>query len=317
MRNWYDRYIQARRNPELREIVRSRGYAHMPDDHEYAINDMVWDITNFQTPAPWVASTADMQMIVDNANAAHVAYNQINPPNNDSGIDTGAFYTRFTAGPHLEVFMITSVCAGNDPSSSNRLVRPATGDMLTALEEAWLLNALATSDRTFKLILSPKMTFEATYGQDSFNSGGREVQRDRLLQAIHDNSPGWKVPGGCFWGSGDFHTPSVHACFAGQDGATFDHLNVTACPAGQDTTGVRNAGAPGTYTRKWFDDGTGAKGSHGYGIHLRNVGIVTVPASGEYAQIEIVLSNGTTWWAGRVYAGENKLTYPSTEFSVA
>jgi len=317
MRNWYDRYIQARRLPELAALIRSRGYAHMVDDHEYAINNLMWKLSDFQISAPWAVSTADMQMVVDNANLAHITYSQINPPNNDSGIDTGAFYTRFTVGPHMEVFMITSVCAGNDPSDPTRLVRPPTGNMLTAKEETWLLNALATSDRTFKCIASPKMTFEAEFGQDSFNSSGWVVQRDRILQAIHDNSPNWNVPGGCFWVSGDFHTPSVHASYAGVNGATFDHVNVCACPSGEDFNGVRNSGNFGAYTRKCFNDGTGIGGvSNGFGKDLRNVGIVTVPGSGEYVEIEIVLANGRTWWNGRVYAGENKLSYRANRIAV-
>lgn len=317
LRNWYDRYIHTRRNPELKVIVTSRGYAHMGDDHEWAINDIRWDITNFQTVAPWVTSTADMQMIVENGSKAAWEYNKINPPNPDQNTDINPFYTRFTVGPHLEVFMITSVCAGYNTNDPQRLVRNATGDMLTALEEAWLLNALANSDRTFKLILSPKMTFTAQFYQDDFGRDGREVQRDRICAAIHAAS-GWKVPGGVFWGSGDFHTPSVHALYAGIGGATYDHVNVCACPAGQDNTNIRNAGTLGAYTRKHFDDlsGTAGTSTKPEGRYLRNVGIVTIPESGSYAQIEIVLSGGQTWWSGRVNAGENKLSYPKPKIAI-
>lgn len=311
------KHLQARRTPPLKAVLTSRGYARIPDDHDFGINDLVWDLSLAQLAMPFLTSYDDLRAVIDASGQAILEYDQINPVNSDPDVDTNPIYTRFEAGPHLEIFLISSVCAGIDNSASDRLVRPLNGDMLTAKEEAWLLDRLAKSTKTFKCVMSPKMTLVSEFHQEDFAEAeaGRVAQRDRILQAIHDNSPNWTVPGGCFWVSGDFHTPSVHAAYAGIDGETYDHFNVCACPAGSNTT---NSGAPSKYARKIVNVGstTGYPAQTPYLARLKNVGIITVPESGEYAQIEIVLANGGIWWSGRVYAGENKLTYPQTRVAI-
>lgn len=315
VQNYYDKNLLARRTPELKQVLKTRGYARIPDDHDMGVNDCYWTLAQFQTAITGVVDTADMQSIIDASSKAMVDYNQINPPNTDANVDTNAFYTRFDLGEHAEVFMLSCICMGYDPTATDRLIRPQIGDMISSLHEAWLLARLAVSTKKIKIILSPKMTYNAEFiNPDGWDGeAGWRTQRDRIVQAIHDQSPSWNIPGGVMFVSGDYHTPSVHAAYNGVDGSTFDHVNVTCCPAGSTTT---NSGANGSYTRKKFDDFSGTQGAstHPNAPLLKNVGIITVPADGSYVEAEIVLSNGSTWWKGRVLAGENKLTYPDFEF---
>jgi len=313
--NWYSYYRLAWRNHPLDVLRRSRGVAHRLDDHEYAINDCQWSVSDFQTFAAWVSDLDDCRIIVDNANEAYMTYGHpLLPANPDTVAINNPYFTRFDAGEHCEVFVISGVCAGYDTDITDRWIRPAAGvgvDMIPAAEEAWLLVQLAASTKTFKVIMSPKQLHQPEFGNgDTFDA--YPTQMERLLQAIHDNSPGWTVPGGVMWCAGDTHAPSVHGASTA-NGDSYDYVCVTACPAGQDSNalGVKNSGKVGANTLICNDDGSGAANSkNGISTHLRNVGIVTIAADGGYLQSEIVLADGSVWWAGRLLPGQNTISYP-------
>ena len=312
-------YRLARSYVPIRQLIESVPYGVVHDDHEFAVNDIDWRLSQFQKAMPFVTSAADMQAVIDAGAQATWWYSKGNAPNTDSGVDNNPFYFRFRAGP-AEVFVIACAVHGYDPSAADRLVRPdrtvAGGSHLGLKQKQWLLNSLANSDAPIKVIMSPKMTDEAEFSNsDGWNTTAWWDEFLEIGQAIHD-AVGWKRPGGVIWCCGDFHSPGVHARYAGENGSTFDHVAVTACPSGQDQTGVRNSGNAGPYTRKWFNDGTGSGGvSSGYGHWLRNSGMLEITE--EYVEASIILADGTIWWSGRVYAGSNAMSYPETKLAVS
>lgn len=311
VQTYYDKNRQCRRTPELKKVLTSRGYARIPDDHDMGCNEITWALAPFQAQHSTLTTVEEMRAIVDASAKSIHDYDQINPPNNDASVDVNPFYTRFDLGEHAEVFMLCGVCSGYDPTAADRLVKSDTVNAISALQEAWLLARLAASTKKIKLVLSPKMTIISEFANSDSWQGraGWITQLDRILQAIHDDSPTWTVPGGCMFVCGDYHTPGVHASYAGVDGATYDHAAITCCPAGSTTT---SAGAKTAWTRKNHDDGSGVQQNsvHPDAEKLKNIGIFTVPADGAYVEGEIVLASGITWWKGRVLAGENKLSYP-------
>jgi len=215
-------------------------FAHMPDDHE-------WDINNVAVGDP--ASDA----VIDAFAEGTTDYLIGNPVNSDSS-DTNPLYFAFECGD-AEVFVLNNTLHCKDATAAQRGLRdqPAAGAACLGRDAAgvdvrnqedWLIAELGNSTKTYKIVLNPKMTLYSTNtNADSF--GIYTTERDRVLQAIHDNSSGWTVPGGCIWGAGDWHSPGIHASENGVDSATYDHVNVTACPMKND---IKDAGAASDWT---------------------------------------------------------------------
>ena len=294
------------------------------DDHEISVNDARWLLSKFTLAMPFVDTEAKMQDVIAASAEGTFNYSIGNAENTDAGIDTKSFYHRFDLGNHAEVFVLSSVIWGSDPTDPQRLIRPdfSIGDvsMLGVKQLAWLKAKLKSSTKTFKIIMSPKMTLTAEFkNPDGYSAVGywEEFNSD-LAPYIHVGTD-WVVPGGVIWCTGDYHSPSVHASFAGVDGATYDHVEVCACPSQKDNSGVRDSGAGGTHTVQWVNTGQGNGGtSTDLKSHwLRNFGVVEVAADGSYLEAKIVLGNGSEWWKGRVLAGENKLSYPARTVSVS
>jgi len=308
----------TRESPTKRYAINKAPFYIMHDDHEYGINDCRWSLVNFQNAiGPTVTNTADMQAVIDAGAESTEIYNIGNPNNTDSGIDTGAFYFRFDLGEHAEVFVLAQCVWGRDPTDATRLVRPdfgASNTMMGSKQVAWLKDRLKNSTKTFKIILSPKMTLTAEFtNSDGFFSYFDEFNLN-LAPFIHAATD-WLVPGGVIWGTGDYHTPSVHAAFDGVNGAVYDHVEVCACPSQKDNDGVRDSGIGGTYTVQSVNTGQGNAGTSSNILatntrpEMRNFGVMEVPADGAYIEAKIVLADGREWWTGRVMKGENKLTY--------
>ena len=309
--------LETRSSGSMQYIGERTPFYIVHDDHEYGLNDMRWHLTAMQLPMPFLTDLDDLRDVVDAGAESTEHYSIGNPGNTDAGIDTGAFYHRFYVGNHTEVFVLAAVCWGRDPTDSTRLVRPAYGasnSMLGTKQVDWLKAALKASTKTFKIIMCPKMTLTAEFSNpDGFNAYFEEIDLD-LAPYIHAGTD-WAVPGGVIWCTGDYHTPSVHASEAGVGAATYDHVEVCACPAQKDSRGVRDSGVGGTYTVQWVNTGKGDSAGPVAGTpnprrELRNFGVIEVQADGSYLEAKIVTLSGNEWWKGRVYAGENKLTYP-------
>lgn len=306
--------------PDILYALKHAPFYYSPDDHDLAINDLRWLSTKFDdalTGGPFDETMMRAVMDVGGSVIQSIAIG--NPGNTDSGVDTNPFYFRFYVGDHIEVFVLCCVMWGYDTSSPTRLVRPDFGQplMLGAKQDAWIRNALATSTRPFKIILSNKMTHYAEWtnndGWKSYFDDLDDGAGNGLLHFIHA-ADGWTSPGGVIWGSGDYHTPSVHECRVDK-GADYDHVNVTACPSGMDQYGIRDSGVGGTYTTQYVNTGQGDAGlaevEHGGKYaYLRNFGIFQLADDASYLEPKIIICTGHEWYSGsRLYAGENKLTY--------
>jgi len=324
------RALAARSTPTANYAINRAPFYTVHDDHEYGINDLRWDLTTFNNGSTYVVNnTTEMQNIIDAGAESTEIYNIGNPANTDASVDTNPFYFRFYVGKHTEVFVLSAVCYGRDPTDPTRLVRPdlGAGNMFGAKQDAWFRNALKTSTRKIKLIMSPKMTLTAEFtNADGLIGYFAQTLDDGagggLLPFIHAGTD-WAIPGGVIWCTGDYHTPSAHGSFTdateaaywGVSTASYDHAEICASPAQKDNgDGVRDSGVGGAYSIAWVNTGQGSPATSNKALaddtrpDLRNFGVIEVAEDGSYADCKIITANGNEWFNERVLAGENKFT---------
>ena len=281
---------------------------YVPDDHDYDVNDLQWSEAIFEGAGgyPWAPSGVDFTdyaLAVDAAVDGFKDVLQGNPVNSDASIDTGAFYFRFECG-NIEVFVLSCVVWGDDPADAAgqhlvRDVQGASNEMLGAKQTAWLHARLSASTKTFKLILCPKVALWTT-NTNADGWKGYETTRDTLLQAIHDNSSGWTVPGGVMWGSGDYHSPSITVATEAAEG--YDHVEVNAGPAREGTSPfIRAAGTANSVTKYSIPDELTVRDVIYDGLY----GLVE--STNEYMKISIRNTVNYTVASAKVLAGQHTL----------
>ena len=110
--------------------------------------------------------------------------------------------------------------------------------------------------------------------------------------------------------SGDRHTPQI--MIKSKDPASvyydaamsIDHVEICACPVGNDTNNKSNGDI--------FS--LSAQTPWGTERDIRVIGVLTFERN--YVDIRLVSVFGTEW-SGRVYAGNNALSYPETKVAIS
>jgi phosphodiesterase/alkaline phosphatase D-like protein len=228
----------------FRRMAERIPFAHVPDDHEWDINNVDWPRVS--------GNLANIDAFAEGIYDYMIG----NPKNADNTGDTDPFYFRFLCG-QVEVFVLCAVMHGKDPADVQRMVRDddmdgqanclgrdATGTDIRN-QEKWLTSRLKASKAPWKLVLMPKQTLKSTnVNADSWST--YRVEMDRTLQTIHDDDSLKKSKlGGIVWGCGDWHSPGIHGSEAGVNGDTYDHIAITPCPL---VGAVRDAGPPSAHT---------------------------------------------------------------------
>ena len=309
IQNRYNEYRFVYSHPQFRQLMTQVPLAITPDDHEFDKNNCYWDLGVFNAASGYTLTTeAEMQAIVDAANTGMLAYTKGQP--RAIGYDNGALYFSIEVGNML-VIMLSCIQSFVDTSDSTRGIRPLRGTpdtgqlMISAQQEQFILDECRTTDKPFKVVVSNKSTSEVGVQLDGWR--GNLIQRNRILQAIHD-AVGWKVPGGVVWAGSDAHQPLFVSMEAGVDGATFDHVQMSCSasmngPHSSATQGVAALTSPDAYTRFSVNDS-------GFHTCLPYQGIICLESADDdsYIDIFMVSLSGNEVMRGRVLAGQNKLS---------
>jgi len=286
-------------------------FAFVPDDHEWDINNVAWDI--FEPGGPY---EYDLNIIPAFAEGT-TDYMLGNPPNIDSPGDANPFYFRFECGD-AELFVLSAAMHGIDDTDIQKMlrdVRVVGGNNISCIgrnagairnQENWLLARLAASTKKYKIVISPKQTLKASYvNGDSWSAYPDEM--DRVLQSISDETDTngdplpWAVSGGTMFGTGDWHSPGIYRSTAGASvGQTYDHVAVNASPLAGWT---QNSGPASEYTIYHYEGVDDAVGIPEYvGIY----GVMETTSEKITAKIKNWLGN-VVGPPVSVNAGENKL----------
>lgn len=282
-----------------------------PDDHEFAGNDD-WDhsvanAVGIPAAIPAAPTQAEIDAHWAQINAARIVYHGGNPSGTyptavaqkpgeaDAATPASNYpplYFKVTIGPatffHLDCISHRDAVADTDDASKS---------MLGTEQLAQLQAALAACTTTFKVIVSGKMTYphpQKNGNQDSWRA--YTTERNALLAWIDANITG------CLWIVGDQHYPHVASLTQAVDG--IDHVAVCACPAGVQM----NDQIPTTGRDEicWTYGVSDEKGDRYWGELL---------VTDDYIQAEIYRARrGERVWCGRVAAGSNALSYPSSRY---
>ena len=326
--NAYSR--RFRKNPGFQYVGHRIPCFFMADDHDYWPGDN-WDhsLDNANSNAggeavqPPVTTQAEVDAIWLIGNASRRIYHAGNPINTDSDAatqkppastltdaDYPVNYFRTQIGD-VEIFVPDLI----SHMDNVRTAASATKTRLGTTQKAWLLNHLAQSAATYKVILSSKKTFANTLDNTDTWAAvgvnlGFENERDEILSSIHAASS-WAVSGGVVWGTGDRHCPAVHA----QESP--DHVAVNACPMGQN----KHEGGDFTATTRWI----GVRPNTGLLLNPNKSESALLGGQNVFGMFEdqggkikcrIVTTQGWDYWYGYVNAGENKLSYPKPKIAI-
>lgn len=308
--NYIDQHVRYWYKPSFRYMVERLSYGYMGDDHEHANNDWAGDVegstelqliqynNNFRaggefTESPTSTGMAEIAAARVSVSESFDAIMQTNPDNNDAGIDDDAHYFRFKPNDDVEVFVIDCKSYCVRPASPNG--DHTTKRMLGVKQLAWLIAQLAASAATFKLICSPKRTYDSS----SKNADGWinfPDEMDYILSQIDANGVV-----GVVWTGGDRHNFGVFASYAGVNGAAYDHVCISAGDINQSNHPVGTWHAYQIYAFGGEDQSTYTQRESGYNT-------VYIPPGAEYCEIKMIRNTGEDLFVGRVYAGSNALT---------
>lgn len=319
--NMNDKYRGMYRNTGMKAIAQNAPHYRMHDDHEWPGDD--WDHTITQAnddPAPDIAITqADVDAIYSTFRRSSDIYAIGNPSNTDpeaapeypkyAGLPTvdnatpesnyTPAYFRHRINDLVEVFVCDFV---SHRSPINLTTAPDTGTYdapdkvcLGATQLAWLKKYLYESTATYKVLMFPKRVYGDLAGgakQDAW--GVYKIERDSFVRFLNNSTRsaadrsayGTKDITGVVACTGDKHIPII---------SYSDIVDVCACPSGVEQT-LNNYKVPEEVAR--------------YVGNRRVYGLLR--ANSEFCSISLYDWTGNEVWSGRVYAGENKLTYPRT-----
>jgi hypothetical protein len=294
--------------PGLKAMIQEVPLLYMADDHEWPGDN--WDHT--VTSANWnnrhpVSMQAEVDALFWRGRQANYAYGLGNPRNKDSNarpekpfsaeVSTplshyNPHYFRFDAGA-AECFVLD--CIGH----RHPIVSTAPDKtMLGRVQKAWLKSRLIASDKTFKLIFTPKKLYPNYWdngdGWSKYVSERQELinfmlARTRSAQDIV--TYGSSDVTGIVWLSGDRHCAAVTSSPL--------HAEVCACPASQTTNDSQGFGLNRNVIYLGCDLTTQGEYINGY----QNFGIVDINST--RVRVSIKDLNGTVRWQGQVIAGSN------------
>jgi len=288
--NYWPHYKRSRAVPGLKALFRAKPVAYIHDDHEAPGDD--WD----NSVAGCNNVNASLCTDLDDVAAINAVWPVVaglyeigNPANSDSGIDNDAKYFRFTIW-NTEFFVLDCISYRSAVAATD----DATKTMLGSNQKTWLKAKLLASTATFKVVFSPKSLVKINGGNgDTWNE--YQTERNEVLQYIHDNSVT-----GVFWGTGDQHRSHVtySSTTAGDD---YDHVSLCACPLTTDINGTISA--PSGFIKSMFNS------PRVYG---------EIETTDDYLEARLVRADdNAVLWRGRVYAGENTVSYPDKTLTVS
>jgi len=169
--------------------------------------------------------------------------------------------------------------------------------LLGASQRQWLLDQLAASPCTFKVISSNKKTLpNNTDNPDTWANFA--VERDGILDWIHNNVTG------VIWLTGDRHCASAAAS------ESPDHVMVCACPESM----TRVTGGTDYAANVVWVGATERKPGVEMADTYPNYGLLTVTRN--YMEVAVMRLGRGAVWRGRVNAGSNALSYPTVQSAV-
>lgn len=315
------KYRATYRNTGVQAYAQDHAHYRQHDDHEFPGDN--WDhsvanANNNDVGAPAIASTqADVDAIFKIFKDASDIWSIGNPPNNDAGVvaefpkyagtkitdaataesNYQPTYFRHTINNNVEVFVCDFVThKSNDLSADTGTEDNPDKLHLGKTQLPWLKKSLYDSTATFKPLMFTKRVWGDEAGGNKGDAWGTsKLERDSFTNFLLNSTRsaadkatyGTKDVTGVFSCSGDKHIPTV---------AYDDSLLDVCTGAASVNIGVSTYGVP---NEKWRGKGAG----------LNIFGSVYIKGS-EYAEVRIHLNTGSILWSGRVYAGENKVTYP-------
>lgn len=152
-----DRYVQLKTAPRVQTLLRSVGVRAIYDDHEFRNN---WD-------AYFRAAEAER----------YAAAIQVWDEHFPIAAEGEVRYRRWRWGQHLECFLLDV----RRHRSANAMLDGAGKTMLGATQRAWLVEGLAASTATFKLVLTP-VPLDFGSGDDGWHAF--RAERDAILDAL-------------------------------------------------------------------------------------------------------------------------------------
>lgn len=191
---WYEAW---HRNPKIQHMLRVVELVRSANDHEY-----------YNSFDPSIPMYVYKDIMKDVARAWQVG----NPRNVDSGIDTGALYTRFTTGPIEHFLLDTQTYKGLNGTDST---------MLEATQLAWLLTRLSSSASAFKAIQSGYTWTHSDHPDAWYH---RTTELGTINNYINNNNITTT-----FWPGGDYHAQDVAHT------ASPWRMNINSCPMGVGT----------------------------------------------------------------------------------
>lgn len=271
--NWSKTFEAWHRNYLVQRLLRGVELIRGWNDHEIMDNGSPDD-------AFYVSNLATARSVM-------AAWSVGNPANTDPGIDVGALYFRWVAGP-IEHFVLDTQSYKSAISATDNASKTLYG----ATQKQWLKDYAAASAAGFKAIgsgyrLGTALTDHAD-GPKSYQT--EEAELLTYFEAVACS----------YWHEGDFHAVSV------THKANPWKLGICPCPGGVGVFHSHGAGYSGDVVAK----GAGYLGntvglSHAYGVQR-------ISADWQSVTIEIQMMNkrsNSPWWRGTVDAGVNALRY--------
>lgn len=314
--NFHD---QMHAKPAWKQLRAAMDVYYMADDHEWGGDNWDHTLTQANSRAPinattqaevdehfWRGNQAVLTAISSYyANPSNTDSEAVaeRPPNAETTVPTSHYPPRYfrigydvggnvnNTAPHVEFFVIDCISYRSPVAD----VDTSSKTLLGANQKAWLKARLLSSTATFKVVVTPKKLFKNAGADNTDTWGEWTIERNEILDYIETNSIT-----GVLWCSGDRHTPQINVSYKSA-GDSWDVVDVCACPIG---VGINASGVNTTLTDQTIAVWT----------HTQVVGILEVTES--YLEARLLDKQGGALWSGRVYAGENKLTYPQTSIAI-
>lgn len=284
--NFFANNEALRRYPQFRRLCRDAGIVWQPGDHGIG-ND--WDHTvavandNETGNTSKCVDQAAVDALYVTFKNCQLAYGRSNPRATGVDLTYGSWDMGDCTFIHLDQIEYKS--ANNATDDVNKL-------LLGAAQEAFLIDAVTNSTKTWKIVLST-YRFQVTNAAhlDSWSTRTTEQARIKAALAGTDN---------VVWLTGDQHCGLVFS----DDGV----IDICACPVNQ----ALQANASGYQTGVlWKSNGIAGAAADGY----ENYGILEVVGSEKLIIRIVQTATGGVVWRGEVLPSANAISYPPRKTS--
>lgn len=254
----------ARKHKSFRRLTACTPFYFMWDDHEL-LDGWCWSlnlanrhfIAGTSGAAEVAADDTELQALYAICKGVMDDYSWTNPPNTDSGIDSGALYFRVRVGSLCELYILDEQSykdisyAAAGPYTEVRPIyanTSASKTMLGLTQRSWMMAAKEAAESegvAHKITFSTQQTYQHSSGALNNDTTWHfyQYERDLLLAHEYDNITGYA------WQSDDSHQAAVYY------NPTYQHLCINACSLGsgehQEGTGYNT----NVIFKQWGYDG--------------------------------------------------------------